>query len=586
MPPKIKLGELLVKSNVITPEQLELALNEQQTSKEFLGEILLRLGFVDEEEMYLPILAEQIGVEYVNLRKIFISPEVIAKIPAKYAYYYKVMPIAYKDGVVTIAMRNPLDIRVIDGISQVMKFKAKSALSSEKDIRDCIRKYYGVGAETIEQIMNSIDINKRSEPATGMKGEIESEASLSKFVNQILVEAYQRRATDMHVEPYENELRIRYRIDGVLYDANVPANIKYFRDSINSRIKILSNLDIAEKRLPQDGRFKIRVDPSRREAENEGAHSQNPSTKENGFDLDLRVSFLPTPFGESVVIRILNSLKLYSLEDLGLAQSELMLLDQMIKRPHGIIFLTGPTGSGKTTTLYACLTKINNIDRKIITIEDPIEYQLKGITQTQVNPLIGYSFANGLRSILRHDPDIMMVGEVRDIETAKITIQVALTGHLVFSTLHTNDAASGITRLLDMGIEAYLISSSVNCFIAQRLVRMICVRCKTQDTLTPEIIREFGISNEYFSSIKIYKGEGCEDCQMTGYHGRQAIYEFLSITDEIRDMIMERATAGQIRSKAINQGMKTLRQDGWERVKGGFTTASEVLRVTQEEVVG
>ncbi len=573
---KTKLGELLIRNNVITSEQLETALQEQEKTQELLGETLLRLGFVGQEEMYLPFLAEQIGFDYVNLRKFVINPEAISLVPPKFAFYYKVMPVEYKDNILTIALRNPLDIHVIDGISQVVKSKIRFVLSSEKDIWGCIRKYYGVGAETIEQIMNTVTQPAEAPPAG--KDDLESEASLSKFVNQILIEAYERRATDIHIEPYEDGLAIRYRIDGVLHDANVPLNIKYFRDSINSRIKILSNLNIAEKRLPQDGRFRIRLDPS-------SPANRLKAQGSGGFDLDLRVSFLPTPFGESVVIRILSSLKLYSLKQLGLETQELQSLDHLIKQPHGIIFLTGPTGSGKTTTLYACLASINHIDRKIITIEDPIEYQLKGITQTQVNPIVGYTFATGLRSILRHDPDIMMVGEVRDIETAEITIQVALTGHLVFSTLHTNDAASGITRLLDMGIESYLIASSVNCFIAQRLVRIICPKCKTEDILTPEIIREFEVYDEEFSKVKIYKGKGCESCQFTGYYGRQGIYEFLIVNDEIRGMIMERETAAQIRNKAVKQGMKTLRADGWQRVKQGLTTASEVIRVTQEELI-
>ncbi len=558
---KTKLGQLLIKSNVITQEQLEIALREQKQT-ELLGETLMRLGFVDEEDMILPLLAEQIGVDYVNLKKLLINPEAVKRIPAKVAYYYKIMPVEFKDNVLTIALRNPLDIQVIDGVAQASSSKVKIILASEKDIRDSLRKYYGVGAETIEQIMDSTDGPRKTASNTAAVEEVGSEASISKFVNQILIEAYQQRATDIHIEPYENELSIRYRVDGILYDANVPPNIKYFRDAINSRIKILSNLNIAEKRLPQDGRFKLRI---------------------NDIDLDLRVSFVPTQFGESVVIRILSSRKLLSLEELGLPSDDLHLLDDLIKKPHGIILVTGPTGSGKTTTLYACLSRINKSDRKIITIEDPIEYQIKGITQTQVNPIIGYSFANGLRSLLRHDPDIMMVGEIRDVETAEITIQVALTGHLVFSTLHTNDAASGITRLLDMGIEAFLIASSVECFVAQRLIRLICQKCKAPDKGASDIIKDFGLTTEESRQVTIYKGDGCEACQFTGFLGRQGIYEFLIVNDAIRELIMARATAGQIRNKAIQNGMRTLRQDGWIRVKQGLTTPSEVMRVTQEE---
>lgn len=392
--------------------------------------------------------------------------------------------------------------------------------------------------------------------------ETDSDASISKFLNQILFEAYQDRATDIHIEPFEDELQIRYRVDGVLMDAKVPSNIKHFKDSINSRIKILSNLNIAEKRMPQDGRFKVRV---------------------QGVDIDLRVSFLPTPFGESVVLRVLNSSSLYSFDQLGLNEKERAYLENLIVKPHGIIFLTGPTGSGKTTTLYSCLSRVNTEEKKIITIEDPIEYQLKGITQIQINPKVGLTFAHGLRSMLRHDPDIMMIGEVRDIETAEIAIQVALTGHLIFSTLHTNDAAGGVARLIDMGVEPYLITSTVECFIAQRLIRLCCPKCKKASAMTPEVIKDFEGDVEVDQSLTIYQAEGCEACNFTGYSGREGIYEFLLMTDSIRELIMQRATANQIKDKAMSEGMRTLRQSGWEKVKAGLTTPQEVIRVTQEE---
>ncbi len=562
MKSKEKFGKLLVTYDVITPQQLETALQEQNPDKEMFGETLIRLGYVQEEMMYYPILAEQLRIDFVHLKKIEIKAEAIAKISAQYAYYYKIMPIAYKDDTITIALTDPLDIHVIDGINLIVKCKVKTVLACEKDILEAIRKYYGVGAETIEQIMGTTEQFQMQGTDVEELDEEGSEASISKFVNQILLEAYKDRATDIHIEPYEKELAVRYRIDGTLYDAKVPSNIRYFMETISSRIKIMANLSIAERRLPQDGRFKVRV---------------------KDVDLDLRVSFLPTPFGESIVIRILNTTKLYSLEEIGLSTSELQLLDGLIKKPHGIIFLTGPTGSGKTTTLYSCLSRINDIERKIITIEDPIEYQIRGITQTQTHSSIGFSFKEGLRSILRHDPDVIMVGEVRDLETAEIAIQVALTGHLVFSTLHTNDAASGVTRLLDMGLDAYLISSSVQCFIAQRLVRLLCPECKILARVTPEMVKDFGVQISETANVTIYKEQGCERCNHTGFHGRQSIYEFLVMSDDVRDMIMSRATANQIKQKAMEQGMKTLRQSGWEIVRQGLTPPSEIVRVTQEE---
>ncbi len=556
------LGQLLIEKKIITVEQLEIALKKQKETGKLLGVTLLELGFITEEAMFLPILAGQLGVDYINLKEVQISAEAISKIPARFATHYKIMPLEFKGGTLTIATTRPLDIQTQDELGLVVNARLKTVLSSEKDILEAVRTYYGVGAETIEQMMGSVQPTARIGEEVAHIDEIDSDASIGKFLNQILLEAYRDRATDIHIEPFEDELKIRYRVDGVLYDAKVPKNIIHFKDSINSRIKILSNLNIAEKRLPQDGRFKVRV---------------------KDLDLDLRVSFIPTPYGEGVVLRLLKTSTLYSLEQLGLSPDELKILERLIDRPHGIVFVTGPTGSGKTTTLYACLSKINTEDQKIITIEDPIEYQLKGITQIHVNPKIGLTFAAGLRSILRHDPDIIMVGEVRDVETAEISIQCALTGHLMFSTLHTNDAASGITRLLDMGVEPFLISSTVECFIAQRLVRILCPKCRQPLEVSAEILKDFGESAEKNPSLSIYQEKGCEACNFTGYSGRKAIYEFLVMNEAIRQLVMERSSANRIKEKAIECGMKTLRQAGWEKVKKGLTTPQEVIRVTQEE---
>ncbi|HQL41255.1 MAG TPA: GspE/PulE family protein, partial [Candidatus Omnitrophota bacterium] len=499
---------------------------------------------------------------FVNLRTAVISPEALAKIPAKVAKHYQVMPISWQENILTVAVNRPLDVRLLDDLSVVCRTKVKPVLASTKEILDAIRKYYGVGADTIEQMMQTASFKEKVQESVETVETLDSEASIAKFINQILLEAQQKQATDIHIEPFENELKIRYRIDGVLYDAKAPSNIKHFKDAISSRIKVLSNLNIAEKRLPQDGRFKLQA---------------------SGVDLDLRVSFLPTPFGESIVIRLLSSSKLYRLSDLGLPPAEEKILDELLQKPHGIIFLTGPTGSGKTTTLYSCLSRVNTIDKKIITIEDPVEYQLKGVTQIQVNPRIGLTFAAGLRSMLRHDPDVMMVGEVRDTETAEITIQVALTGHLVFSTLHTNDAASAVARLVDMGVEPYLVSSSVLCFIAQRLVRLLCPHCKISAVVTEDMVKEFGLNRSDITNFKIYEAKGCEACGLTGYQGRQAIFEFLTLTEDIRTLILQKSSSTQIRNKAIQLGMRTLRQSGWEKVQQGLTSPSEVIRVTQEE---
>ena len=374
-----------------------------------------------------------------------------------------------------------------------------------------------------------------------------------RLVNQILSEAISSRATDIHIEPYRDSIRIRYRIDGVLYEVSVPDEIKYLHHAIVSRIKIISNLDVVEKRLPQDGRAMVKI---------------------GNKQIDLRISVIPSLYGENVVIRILPVHLLLTLEDLGFSKQDLSAIEDIIKKPHGVIFLTGPTGSGKTTTLYACLTRLNKESVKIITIEDPIEYELGGITQIQVKPEIGLSFASVLRSVLRHDPDVMMVGEVRDLETAELAIRTSLTGHLIFSTLHTNDAPSGVTRLIDIGIEPYLVASSVNAFISQRLVRVVCSSCKEERKNTnglPDVLK----------GSKIYSSKGCKECGFVGYKGRIAIYEILVIDDQLRQLIVSRASSVDIRKKAKELGLKTLYDAGMEKVKQGITTPEEVMRAVE-----
>ena len=559
----ILLGENLIQKGLISRRELDIGLKEHKKTGQFLGTSLVKLGFIKEEELY-PVLAEQLKLSYFKLKEITIDPKIIQKLPAKYAFHYKLIPVKFENDKLTVAVSDPLDLRTIDDLRLLLSLDVVSVLATESDIYEAIRKYYGIGGETIEKIMDTTELTKEltlSTSKTEDVADLAEDASIIKFVNQILVQAVKDRATDIHIEPYEDELRVRYRIDGVLYDISVPSNIKYFQAAIVSRIKIMSNLDIVERRLPQDGRIKIKAGQE---------------------ELDLRISILPTQFGESVDIRLLSGKMLYSFKNLGLSPSDISILGKLIEKPYGIIFVTGPTGSGKTTTLYACLSKIDKKDKKIITIEDPIEYQLKGVTQIQIHPSIGLSFATGLRSMLRHDPDIMMVGEVRDFETLEITIRVALTGHLVFSTIHTNDAAGAVARLLDMGAEPYLVASSVECFIAQRLVRLICLNCKTAVKPNKEVLVEFGIKEDV-NNLTIYEGKGCESCKFTGYRGRTGIYEFLVMNEEIRDLIIHRSSSDQIKKKALELGMHTLRMDGWERVKKGITTLDEVIRVTKED---
>ncbi|MCM8778938.1 MAG: type II secretion system ATPase GspE [Candidatus Omnitrophica bacterium] len=562
----LKLGEMLIEAGVITPEQLEAGLKEHKKTKEFLGVTLVKMGFVSEEEL-LPVLSKQLGIPFVRIKEMVIEPEIIKRVPAKFASHYKLMPLRMENGTLVIAVTDPLDIHTIDDIKLLLGYDVKPVLAGEKDITEAIKKYYGIGAGTVEKMLEKTAVEeaegKVTEVVTEEVEELAEDASVIKFVNQLLSQAVEERATDVHIEPYEDELKVRFRIDGVLNDISVPPAIRHFASAIVSRIKIMANLNIAERRLPQDGRIIIKI---------------------KGKDYDLRISIIPCVFGESVVIRILSPGMLYSLEELGLLERDLKILEEMIAKPHGIIFNTGPTGSGKTTTLYACLSKINKPGIKIITIEDPVEYQLKGIVQLQVHPKIGFTFATGLRSILRHDPDVIMVGEVRDLETAETAIRVALTGHLVFSTLHTNDAAGGVTRLIDMGIEPFLVASSVECIIAQRLVRLICPDCKKAVKPSKDVLEELEVmENVDVDKITIFEGKGCEHCKFTGYRGRTGIYEFLVINNEIRKMIVERLPSDQIKKKAMEMGMRTLRQDGWEKVLKGLTTPAEVMRVTQRE---
>lgn len=566
MPKKddILIGQMLVDEDLVTSEQLDAGLREQNKTGDFICTTLIKLGFISEEKAFNR-LSRQLGIPYIKLKGKDIKPAVIKKVPAKFAAHYKILPIDFKDNHLTIAMADPLDIRTLDDIKLLLGVEVKTVLAGELEIEEAIHKYYGVGAETVERIIaqQKSPSDRLMEGAVVENLEVMSEdASIIKFVNQILTEAIKNRATDIHLEPFQNELRMRYRIDGLLYDINVPETVRYFQLAIVSRVKIMARLNIAEHRLPQDGRIKIKIE---------------------GQELDLRVSVIPTVFGESVHIRILSSGSFLELTKLGFAPEDLETIKRVIKKPHGIIFVTGPTGSGKSTTLYAGLSYINSSQIKVITIEDPVEYQLRGVNQLQVNPQIGFTFAAALRHMLRHDPDAMMVGEVRDYETAEIAIRSALTGHLVFSTLHTNDAAGAVTRLLDMGIEPFLVSSSLECLIAQRLIRLICTKCRVPVEADEEMLKYIKDAKFDFKDARLYQAKGCEECRFTGYHGRTAIYEIIAVNEPIRELILHRASSQQIKQMAVSQGMRTLRQEGLQKAFAGLTTITEVIRVTQSE---
>ncbi|MDP2904877.1 MAG: ATPase, T2SS/T4P/T4SS family [Candidatus Omnitrophota bacterium] len=567
MPTKddILIGSLLVEEGLVTSEQLEAGLSEQKRAGGLICTVLVKLGFAAVDKIF-GVLSRQLHIPYIKLKSANIEPLVIQKVPAKFASHYKIIPLEFKNNILVVAMADPLDIRTLDDLRLLLDVDVKGVLAGEREIEEAIRKYYGVGAETLERIIAQQSSPEELKIEGGNVEDIEAmaeDASIIKFVNQVLSEAVKERATDIHLEPFQNELRTRYRIDGILYDINIPDTIKYFHQAIVSRVKIMSELNIAEHRLPQDGRIKIKIGES---------------------ELDLRVSTIPTAFGEAVHIRLLSPQFFLELNNLGFLPEDLRIVESMIKKPHGVIFVTGPTGSGKSTTLYAALARINSSAVKIITIEDPIEYQLRGVNQIQVNPKIGFTFATGLRHMLRHDPDVMMVGEVRDYETAEIAIRASLTGHLVFSTLHTNDAAGAVTRLLDMGIEPFLVSSSLECLVAQRLVRRICPKCKMQVQNSREAITQIAKdTGTAADNIVIYEGKGCQECRFTGFRGRTAIHEVLVVNHQIRELILARASSQQIKQKAVAQGMRTLRSSGLKKVLEGLTTYTEVIRVTQQE---
>ncbi|MGC8841403.1 MAG: ATPase, T2SS/T4P/T4SS family [Candidatus Sumerlaeaceae bacterium] len=533
---------------------------------------------VSAEVDMLQLLSEQAGLEYVKLSdvpKSQITPELLRMIPSELARAYKVFPIKYRpeDRTVVVAISDPLNVRIIDDLRLFLMDKnvnnVDAVVANEEDILDYINLFYGVGDTTLDQMVEEFEAQDTSTGLETREGtydlsdidKIANEAPIIRFCNLLLLQAIKDRASDLHIEPFSNALRIRYRVDGVLRE--IPSPPKSWQTGIVSRFKVMSGMDISETRRPQDGRIKLTVE---------------------GREIDLRVSSLPVAHGEGLAMRILDkNMALLGVQQIGMMPDVLEVFLKLIQRPNGIILVTGPTGCGKTTTLYAALNEVNSPTEKIITVEDPVEYQLDGLVQVNINANVGLTFARCLRAILRQDPDIILVGEVRDVETAQIAIQASLTGHLVFSTLHTNSAAGAVTRLIDMGVEPFLITSTLEGVIGQRLVRLICPMCKRPYTPTPEELEDFATTPEEVADLTFFHGEGCDECGNTGYKGRIGIFELLRVTEDIRDLILQRATTDDIHALAIKQGMKTMRQDGWLKICLGITTFEEVARHTPRE---
>jgi type IV pilus assembly protein PilB len=598
----VRIGELLLKEKRITPAQLQEALNYQKTSGGKLGYNLVKLGFVKDEEI-TQLLSKQYGVPSINLSQFEIDPAIVKLIPAETAQKYQIIPLSRAGATLTIAMTDPTNVFAMDDIKFMTGYNVEPVVASETAVSDAITRYYQAAppppmkiaiepkkkkeirvekdanlntAATLEMVTRALEetTGQIEDEDVEMLEEIEQidvsqlekqggEAPVIRLVNLMLMSAIQKGASDIHVEPYEKEFRVRFRIDGILY--NVMAPPMKFRDAITSRIKIMSKLDIAEKRLPQDGRIKIRF------GDGEGG------TKE----IDFRVSILPTLFGEKIVMRLLDKDKLMlDMTKLGFEPEALRKLESAINKPWGMVLVTGPTGSGKTNTLYSSIAKINTHETNIMTAEDPVEFNLVGVNQVQVRENIGLNFAAALRSFLRQDPNIILVGEIRDFETAEIAVKASLTGHLVLSTLHTNDAPSTISRLMNMGIEPFLVASSVNLICAQRLVRRLCLNCRKDAPHDPKALVEAGFTQEEAEKVIPKKGSGCERCNNTGYKGRVGLFEVLLFTDEIRDMILSGASSIELKRKAIEEGMVSLRMSGLQKIREGATTLDEVLRET------
>ncbi|MHC4637568.1 MAG: GspE/PulE family protein [Planctomycetota bacterium] len=565
------IGRILIKMGVLTREKVHKALQIQQErgGRVKIGEILLELGMVDDDQLQIA-LAGQRGMGYINIDDIDISSDLIKMVPAQMAKSYRIIPIQFDESEkkLTVVIDNPDNFRATDDLTTLLGSKIEAGITDTAALEAALTKYYE-GQDEQEGINELIGEIQSDSMLSGFEGrnqsidldelkELSESNPIKKLLNLVLLQAIRDKASDVHFEPFEEEYKMRYRIDGVLYEMIPPP--KHIATALSSRIKVMADLDIAERRLPQDGRISLTV---------------------QGNPVDLRVSILPTMFGESVVLRILDRSQIsLDLEKLGLTQNDLNVVRQLIRKPNGIIIVTGPTGSGKTTTLYSALSELNDIETKIITTEDPVEYDIDGIIQAQMRPAIGLTFARCLRSILRQDPDIVMVGEIRDLETAQISAQASLTGHLVFTTIHTNDAPSSIARLLDLGVEPFLITATMEGIVAQRLVRRICQNCKTEFEPTEAQLSELGLLPEDVKGKKFHYGRGCSRCNKTGYRGRTALYEIMRFNDEIRELIMNQASTNILRKAAQKSGMKLLRENGLAAIYDGVTTIDEVVKET------
>ena len=565
----LKIGELLTKAKLVSDQQLEKALDEQKQSGGRIGEHLVRLGFVTEEDI-LDCLSQQYGVPSINLRHFDIDESIIRLIPADVARKYQFIPVSKTGATLTVAMADPSNVFAMDDITFITGYRVEPVVASEEALREAIDSYYGT-THSIELKKVMEDLSTVEEASLEVLEEEEDldvadlaesadEAPVVRLVNLILTDALKRGASDIHIEPYEKSYRVRFRIDGVLYEImNPPIKLK---DAICSRLKILAKLDIAEKRLPQDGRIKIKM-------------KFQGKVKE----LDFRVSTLPTLHGEKIVMRLLDKDNLMlDMTKLGFEKSSLKYFEEAIFQPYGMVLVTGPTGSGKTNTLYSALSRVNTPEVNIMTAEDPVEYQLPGINQVQMKESIGLNFAAALRSFLRQDPNIVLVGEVRDFETAEIAIKAALTGHLVLSTLHTNDAPSTINRLMNMGIEPFLVATSLNLIVAQRLIRRICQKCRQPEDVPVQALLNIGFSEAEAPGLELSKGRGCDECNQRGYKGRIGIYEVMVVSEDIRELILSGASAIELRRKALEEGMIGLRNSGLQKIRDGVTTIEEVVR--------
>jgi general secretion pathway protein E len=557
------LGVMLVKEALITPEVLDLALARVHTTGESLGDALVSMGAVAANDL-LRVVALQHGLPYLSREELPPTLPVVKNLSLKYLRQYGVCPLGVDGSVLTVATSDPLNPIIGDDLRQATGLSVRIVVSPLEAITDALERAYEGATTQIQRIVEGMEDDRGPDDDEDVNHlrDMAFEAPVVRLVNLLVENAISARASDIHIEPFEDTLRIRYRIDGVLFDQEAPP--RRLQAAVTSRIKIMSEMNIAERRLPQDGRLRVTL---------------------QGRRVDIRVSTVPTVHGESIVMRLLDRSNVFHpLEQLGFSPAIRARFESLITRPHGILLVTGPTGSGKTTTLYAALDKINSPDRKIITVEDPVEYQLKGVNQIPVRAKIGLTFATGLRHIVRQDPDVILVGEIRDLETAEIAIQAALTGHLVFSTLHTNDAPGAITRLEDMGVEPYLVSSVLEGVLAQRLVRRICDACRVADTPSPADLEAIGVGSGNDGTYTLYRGKGCDECRGTGYRGRFGIYELFPITEEVRSLVLRRASTPEIRRRAIEGGMITLRLDGWQKAREGLTTLEEIMRVTQEDV--